>query len=83
MVFDRDEWRCTSCGKAGRLECDHITPLAEGGTDDLANLRTLCRDCHIAITREHTRVHHVAGQREWERLLAQPRTRVRRLLDDG
>jgi 5-methylcytosine-specific restriction endonuclease McrA len=27
-------------------EIDHITPIAEGGSDELSNLRTLCRRCH-------------------------------------
>ena len=26
-VFERDGYRCVRCGKAGRLECDHIVPL--------------------------------------------------------
>lgn len=27
-------------------EADHIVPIAEGGSDDLENLRTLCLKCH-------------------------------------
>ncbi len=27
-------------------EIDHIKPVAEGGTEDLSNLRSLCRRCH-------------------------------------
>ncbi len=51
-VFERDGWRCTSCGKAGWLECDHIEPLERGGVPfDLENLQTLCRSCHIDKTR--------------------------------
>lgn len=51
-VFDRDGWKCTSCGRRGRLECDHLKPIVEEGDwFDLANLRTLCRGCHIRITR--------------------------------
>ena len=47
-VFERDNWRCVECGRAGRLECDHITPLQRGGDPwDMANLQTPCRTCHI------------------------------------
>ena len=27
LILDRDGYRCQICGKAGRLEVDHITPL--------------------------------------------------------
>jgi len=32
-------------------EVDHIVPLADGGTNDDDNLRSLCRPCHAARTR--------------------------------
>ena len=51
-VFERDGYRCRSCGKAGRLECDHIKPLHLGGDVwALSNLQTLCRSCHIFKTK--------------------------------
>ena len=52
QVFERDGWRCVDCGRAGRLECDHVVPLSMGGypTDPL-NLATRCRSCHITKTR--------------------------------
>lgn len=53
-VFDRDGYRCQRCGKAGRLECHHITPLhVDPGQDfyKLDGLLTLCRKCHIQQTR--------------------------------
>ena len=51
-VFERDGWRCVLCGKAGRLECDHIVPLQDGGAAfEMDNLRTLCRGCHIGRSR--------------------------------
>lgn len=28
------------------LEVDHVIPVAEGGTDELSNLATLCRPCN-------------------------------------
>ena len=44
-------WRCSKCGKAGRLEVHHIIPISEGGTNDPENLTPLCRECHINIHR--------------------------------
>ena len=50
-ALDRDGWRCRLCGKAGRLEVDHIQPLFKGGEMyALDNCQTLCRGCHIAKT---------------------------------
>ena len=49
-IVDRDEHRCLMCGALcphpGHHDVDHIVPLARGGTNDPANLRTLCRACH-------------------------------------
>lgn len=51
-VFERDGWRCRGCGRAGRLECDHIKNWREGGAFwAMENLQTLCRGCHIEKTR--------------------------------
>ena len=61
----RDGYRCRNCGKAGRLEVDHIVPLEKkGAAYDLANLRTLCRSCHIKITYE-SRPYPVQGKTDW------------------
>ena len=50
-VFKRDRYRCRQCGKAGRLECDHVTPLQAGGAEwAMRNLQTLCRAHHIEKT---------------------------------
>ena len=52
LVLERDGWRCRSCGKAGRLEIDHVLPVSEGGERyDLRNLQALCRPCHFDKTR--------------------------------
>ena len=29
-----------------RWQCDHITPLADGGTNDELNLQAICANCH-------------------------------------
>ena len=53
FVFSRDGWRCCNCGKAGRLECDHVKPLdrfPDQDPYDAAGLQTLCRGCHIVKT---------------------------------
>ena len=53
-VFDRDGWRCKSCGKRGRLECDHVIPLDQDQDQDVYAVdgcQTLCRGCHIEKTR--------------------------------
>ena len=51
-ILHRDGFRCKCCGKAGRLEVDHIVPVFMGGSYwDPANLQSLTRDCHIRKTR--------------------------------
>lgn len=50
-VFKRDGYRCLECGatnKDTRLHIDHIIPVAQGGSDELDNLQTLCQDCNLA-----------------------------------
>lgn len=48
-VFKRDHFTCQYCGRMAPdviLEVDHIKPVAEGGTNDMINLITSCRDCN-------------------------------------
>lgn len=50
-VLERDGHRCLACGATGvRFEVDHIVPLAAGGSNEPANLRTMCVLCHRART---------------------------------
>jgi len=49
LILERDGYRCRLCGRTAKetkLEVDHITPVAKGGTDSLNNLWTLCIDCN-------------------------------------
>jgi hypothetical protein len=49
LVLRRDGSRCRLCGATAEqasLEVDHWLARAEGGSDDLDNLHTLCRDCN-------------------------------------
>jgi 5-methylcytosine-specific restriction endonuclease McrA len=51
-ILERDNYTCQLCGhidpKDRGLNVDHIIPPGAGGTDDEANLRTLCVRCNIA-----------------------------------
>ena len=43
----RDNYTCQCCGKKDcRLEVHHLIPRSRGGSDKLANLITICSDCH-------------------------------------
>ena len=46
----RDNYRCTQCNKKeapnNKLQAHHITSKSKNGRDDIANLRTLCEECH-------------------------------------
>lgn len=48
-VFKRDSFTCQYCGKmapAVVLECDHIDPVSNGGSDEMVNLVTACDTCN-------------------------------------
>lgn len=46
-IFERDDYTCAYCGLRGvRLECDHIFPVALGGSHDDDNLATACFACN-------------------------------------
>ena len=46
-ILHRDNYTCQCCGKKNcRLEVHHLLPRSRGGSDKLANLITLCSDCH-------------------------------------
>ena len=71
-VFERDGWRCVECGKAGRLEVDHVTPMQrEPGQDpfDPNGLQTLCRSCHIEKTAKENRRALTPAEIAWRDLV--------------
>lgn len=70
-VFERDGYRCTSCGRAGRLECDHVDRDWRGDPYDMANLQTLCRECHIAKTAAENRRPLTIAEQAWRDLVAE------------
>ena len=74
-ALDRDGWRCTTCGAAGRLEVHHRTSIrdAPGKAYALANLRTLCRPCHFRLHNERAleerRARMPKTTRKWYKLV--------------
>jgi 5-methylcytosine-specific restriction enzyme A len=52
-VLARDGYKCQSCGKAGRLEVDHVQPVRTHPERayDPENLKSLCPACHTRKTR--------------------------------
>ena len=75
-VFERDGYRCVLCGKAGRLECDHIILLQRPpGQDpfDPNGLQALCRACHISKTRQENRREPTPAEAAWRDLVAEMR----------
>lgn len=48
-VFKRDKFTCQYCGRMAPdvvLEVDHIEPVSKGGSNDILNLVTACKDCN-------------------------------------
>ena len=73
-VFERDGWRCRKCGRAGRLEIDHIVPMQrEPGQDpfDPNGLQTLCRRCHIRKTAAENRRPLTPEELAWRGLVTE------------
>lgn len=49
-VFKRDGFTCQYCGRTPPevvLEIDHVKPVSKGGTNDITNLVTACRECNL------------------------------------
>ena len=71
-ILDRDGWRCRVCGKAGRLEVDHVKPVKDDGewwAED--NLQAICRPDHfIKTARENARPVSPEAQ-AWRDLVAE------------
>ena len=71
-IFQRDGYRCRKCGRAGRLEVDHVVPIEKGGAPWAdSNLQTLCRGCHIEKTAAERQPEQIDPERAaWRKVLA-------------
>lgn len=85
-AFERDGERCSyvsadgeRCPARSWLEVDHISPRARGGSNQVTNLRVLCR-AHNQLLAEETfgRRRVVAGQRRRKGMQVTPSSRVER-----
>ncbi len=59
QVLARDLYTCRHCLRVclpENLCADHIINRANGGSDDLSNLQTLCTDCHKVKTANESRM---------------------------
>lgn len=55
LILERAEHRCQIAGPdcvGTATIADHVTPVAEGGTDDPANGQAACDPCHDTKTRQ-------------------------------
>jgi 5-methylcytosine-specific restriction endonuclease McrA len=59
---------CCWCGSKEELNVHHVKPQHLGGTDDPANLATLCRDCHFVVGHARNWTNEVPCLREIIRL---------------
>ena len=54
-IMARDHGLCLSCQRQGKVtqatEVDHISEVADGGSDDDANLEAICHPCNEAKRR--------------------------------
>lgn len=53
LALKRDGFKCSECGRRGRLECHHIESVRKAPLKayDLANIAVLCVACHARHTR--------------------------------
>lgn len=64
-VNERDRGFCVYCGSDRNTAIHHIKPRAEGGTDYIENLVTLCYSCHMKQHKEE-HIYHLMRSRMQE-----------------
>ncbi|MEQ1349605.1 HNH endonuclease [Acinetobacter junii] len=45
-VYERDGFKCVTCGTQQNLSLDHIKPEVLGGESTIENLQTMCKSCN-------------------------------------
>ena len=95
-VFKRDKFTCQYCGRTSPdviLQVDHIKPVSKGGTNDIMNLVTSCRDCNLGkgatelsddtvVKKQQKRLKELAERNEQLEMMLQWRTELLELRDN-
>ena len=53
QIAARQQFRCAICNRLfddQLWDLDHIVPLFRGGSNELSNIRALCRACHMDLS---------------------------------
>ncbi len=48
IILEKYNHACALCGSTDGLQIDHIVAVVDGGTNDLDNLRVLCKACNTS-----------------------------------
>ncbi len=52
-VYERDGFKCVTCGVQKNLTLDHIKPEILGGASTIENLQTMCKSCNSSKGTEY------------------------------
>lgn len=52
VIFNRDGWKCRSCGSRNSLCVHHVVYRSQSGPDEPWNLITLCSACHDGVHKD-------------------------------
>ena len=75
-MLDLAGWRCRVCHRAGKMELDHVIPVAKGGKWwSERNLQILCRNCHFAKTSRENRL-NLPEIEAWDAIVATETVKV-------
>jgi len=95
-VFKRDKFICQYCGRHSPniiLEIDHVEPVSKGGSNDILNLITSCKECNrgktniqlddeSALAKQKKQLEELQERREQIELLLQWRNSLSNLKSD-
>ena len=95
-VLKRDKFTCQYCGKSAPeviLEVDHIKPVSKGGSDNIMNLITSCKDCNRGksnielsddsiIKKQQAQLKEIAERKEQLEMMLEWRESLNTLEDD-